>query len=257
MDFTIKSDTYLNLQSEMSMADGLVARIAALLTGTSGRIVLTTSFGLEDQVLTQAAVSAMALTGRTIEFATLDTGRLFPETIDVWAETERVYDVQIACLTPDGSTLANLVKAQGVMGFRQSADNRIACCDVRKLAPLRQFLKGADLWITGLRADQSAARAATAFIVHDMGFGVLKAQPLADWSRDDVVDYAEENNVPVNVLHDRGFLSIGCAPCTRAVAPGESERAGRWWWEDEGHKECGLHRRDIQTLPAPVLETLA
>lgn len=236
----VATDRLPSLQSIESLPE----RMAALLRATPGRVVLTTSFGLEDQVLTHAAVAAMDATGRDIAFATLDTGRLFAETYDVWAETERRYGLHIACLAPGATALADLVAAQGVLGIRRSVQARKACCDTRKLAPLKRFLAGADLWITGLRADQSAARAATAFTQHDAGFGVLKAQPLADWTRADVAAYAAAHDVPVNALHAAGFLSIGCAPCTRAVAPGEPERAGRWWWEDEGHKECGLHRRE-------------
>ncbi len=235
----------------------LTARLAALLRATPGRVVLTTSFGLEDQVLTHAAASAMALpefadAGRRIEVATLDTGRLFTETLDTWAATERRYRLRVAAFAPDTATVEALVAGQGVEGFRDSLDARRACCGVRKVAPLHRVLAGAALWITGLRADQSAAREATPFASWDEQFTVVKAAPLADWSRDDAQRFAEANRVPLNPLHARGFLSIGCAPCTRAVAPGEPERAGRWWWEDESRKECGLHRRPA---PTPVPET--
>ena len=232
-----------DLQARLASADGLARRLAALLDGPFTRIVLTTSFGLEDQVLTHAAAAAMAATGRPIHFATLDTGRLFPETYEVWAATEQRYRIKVACLPPDAAALNRLVAEQGVSGFRASVENRKVCCATRKIAPLRQVLQGADLWVTGLRADQSQARAETPFASWDEAFGVVKASPLADWSREDAARFAADNNVPVSRLHAQGFLSIGCAPCTRAVAPGEPERAGRWWWEDEGHKECGLHGR--------------
>ncbi len=250
-----------NVLAALRPEDDLVARMAALLRSAAGRVVLTTSFGLEDQVLTHAAAAAMALpefaaTGRRIELATLDTGRLFAETLDVWAATERRYGLRVASLSPDAATVESLVAAQGVEGFRDSVDARRACCGVRKVAPLRRALAGASLWITGLRADQSEAREATPFATWDEQLGMVKAAPLADWSRDDVARHAADNRVPLNVLHARGFLSIGCAPCTRAVAPGEPERAGRWWWEDEGRKECGLHRRPAQAASAPLPRTL-
>ena len=246
------------IDAALREAADLPARLAALLRATPGRVVLTTSFGLEDQVLTHAAAAAMALpgsAGRRIEVATLDTGRLFAETLDTWAATERRYGLRVAAFSPDTATVEQLVALQGVEGFRDSLDARRACCGVRKVAPLHRALAGAALWITGLRADQSAAREATPFATWDEQFAVVKASPLADWSRDDAVRYAAEQRVPVNALHARGFLSIGCAPCTRAVEPGEPERAGRWWWEDESRKECGLHRRPASSTPARATET--
>ncbi len=248
------SQDITGLQARLAFADGLAGRLAVLLSGPFARIVLTTSFGLEDQVLTHAAAAAMAATGRTIRFATLDTGRLFPETYDVWAATERRYRISVACLAPDAAALRRLVAEQGVSGFRDSVENRKACCAIRKIVPLQQALQDADLWITGLRADQSQARAETSFISWDNAFSVVKASPLADWSREDAVRFAADNGVPVNRLHAQGFLSIGCAPCTRAVAPGEPERAGRWWWEDENRKECGLHGR-FAPAASPMMET--
>ncbi len=249
-----------DLDAALRAAPDLPARLAALLRAAPGRVVLTTSFGLEDQVLTHAAAAAMALPefareNRRIEIATLDTGRLFTETLDTWAATERRYALRVASFAPDTATVEQLVATQGVEGFRDSLDARRACCGVRKVAPLHRALSGAALWITGLRADQSAAREATPFATWDAQFAVAKASPLADWSREDAVRYAAVNRVPVNALHARGFLSIGCAPCTRAVEPGEPERAGRWWWEDESRKECGLHRRPAAVMPTPVAET--
>ena len=249
-----------DLDAALRAAPDLPARLAALLRAAPGRVVLTTSFGLEDQVLPHAAAAAMALPefareNRRIEIAPLDTGRLFTETLDTWAATERRYALRVASFAPDTATVEQLVATQGVEGFRDSLDARRACCGVRKVAPLHRALSGAALWITGLRADQSAAREATPFATWDAQFAVAKASPLADWSREDAVRYAAVNRVPVNALHARGFLSIGCAPCTRAVEPGEPERAGRWWWEDESRKECGLHRRPAAVMPTPVAET--
>ena len=212
-------------------------RLAALRRALPGRLVLTTSFGAEDQVLTHLIAEA----GLDIALVTLDTGRLPQETYDVWAATERRYGLRVASFHPDPAGLAALVAAQGVNGFRDSPAARQECCAVRKLAPLRHALRGASGWITGLRADQSAHRQTVPFLDTDPGFGVLKASPLRDWTRARVTDFLARHDVPANALHARGFVSIGCAPCTRAVAPGEPERAGRWWWEAESARECGLH----------------
>ena len=231
------------ISAAIEAAEGLTERLSAVLRIAESTPVLTTSFGLEDQVLTHAAFVAMAATGRDIRFVTIDTGRLFPETYEVWAATERRYGVRVTCVSPEAGALASLVATHGINGFRDSIDVRRACCETRKVAPLRAALAGSDVWITGLRADQSGTRGDTAFASWDQTFGLLKLSPLADWTRDRALAYAQANAVPLNTLHARGFLTIGCAPCTRAVAPGEPERAGRWWWEDADHKECGLHRR--------------
>jgi phosphoadenosine phosphosulfate reductase len=205
----------------------------------AGRVVFTTSFGLEDQ----AIVHAIAASGVEIEIATLDTGRLFPETYDLWAATEERYGLRIAAFAPRAGALEALVARQGINGFRASVEARKACCSVRKVEPLGRALAGAAGWVTGLRAGQSPHRAATPYAEHDATYGVLKINPLADWSRAEVEAYIADHRVPYNPLHDRGFPSIGCAPCTRAVRVGEPERAGRWWWEQETKKECGLHLR--------------
>jgi phosphoadenosine phosphosulfate reductase len=216
-------------------------RIGLIRQSVPGRIVFTTSFGLEDQAITQA----IAASGAAIDIVTLDTGRLFPETYDLWAETEERYGLRIAGLTPERQALEALVAEQGINGFRRTVEARKACCAVRKVEPLGRALAGAAAWITGLRADQSGHRASTPLVAFEEGYGLIKANPLADWSRPDLVAYVAEHRIPYNPLHDRGFASIGCAPCTRALRPGEPERAGRWWWEDEGKKECGLHLRPI------------
>lgn len=215
----------------------LAARLVAIRAAVAGRLVFTTSFGLEDQALTHALVTA----GVDVAFATLDTGRLFPETLDVWARTQARYAIKIASFAPEAARVEALVAADGVDGFYRSVEARKACCHARKVEPLGRVLRVAAGWITGLRADQSNARGATPLAVDDARHGLVKFNPLADWSRERVVDYVGAHAVPINALHERGFLSIGCAPCSRAVAPGEPERAGRWWWEDEGKKECGLH----------------
>jgi phosphoadenosine phosphosulfate reductase len=215
----------------------LAERLAAIREGLDGAIVFTTSFGLEDQVILHHICDA----GLDIDVVTLDTGRLFPETYTVWEETERRYGRRIRAVFPHRAALEDLISAQGINGFYHAKQARIACCDVRKVEPLKRALAGAQGWITGLRAEQSADRAKAGVVIADRERNLLKFNPLIDWSRHALEECAFAHEVPVNTLHQRGFLSIGCAPCTRAVRPGEPERAGRWWWEDGAKKECGLH----------------
>lgn len=212
-------------------------RLRRLRAAVDGRIVFTTSFGLEDQALAELVAEA----GVDVEFVTLDTGRLFPQTYDLWSATEARYSRRIKAVYPNHEALESLVSDQGVDGFYASQDMRKACCGVRKVEPLGRALAGAAAWVTGLRADQSDERQDLPFVSFDALRGLLKVNPLLDWTRAKTKAFADERGVPVNALHAQGFLSIGCAPCTRAVQPGEDERAGRWWWEREGGKECGLH----------------
>lgn len=211
-----------------------------------GRLVLTTSFGLEDQALTHAAANE----DLDIDLVTLDTGRLFPETYAVWAETERRYGIRVRAFTPERRDVETLVAEDGIDGFKNAVAARLRCCGVRKVEPLARALAGAAGWITGLRGDQSAHRAGVPFAEVDTVRRLVKINPLGDFSREAVRDYVRANEVPYNPLHDVGFLSIGCAPCTRAVRPGEPERAGRWWWEQEEKKECGLHLRPLPAQQA-------
>ncbi len=215
----------------------LFERLAAIRAQIPGRVVFTTSFGLEDQAIAHA-IFAQAL---PIDVATLDTGRLFPETHDVWAQTERRYGVRVLAFAPEHHSVEALVARQGIDGFRSSVEARLDCCAVRKVAPLARALDGSAAWITGLRADQSADRAQLLPALFDEERGLIKVNPLFDWTRDRTREFVRAHDVPCNALHERGFLSIGCAPCTRAVMPGEPERAGRWWWEQSQKKECGLH----------------
>jgi phosphoadenosine phosphosulfate reductase len=215
----------------------LFQRVAAIRRHILGRVVFTTSFGLEDQAIAHAIFSqALA-----IDVATLDTGRLFPETHDVWAETERLYGVRVLAFAPEHRAVEALIAGQGIDGFRSSVEARLDCCAVRKVAPLGRALEGSTAWITGLRADQSADRAQVLPAQFDEERGLIKVNPLFDWTRERTREFVRAHDVPCNALHERGFLSIGCAPCTRAVMPGEPERAGRWWWEQSQNKECGLH----------------
>lgn len=230
----------------------LFERLAAIRSLIAGRIVFTTSFGLEDQAIAHAIFSQ----DLAIDVATLDTGRLFPETHEVWAETERRYGIRVRAFAPAHGGIEALVSRQGIDGFRSSVAARHDCCTVRKVAPLTRALDGGAAWITGIRADQSVDRAHVAAAAFEEARGLIKVNPLFDWTRKRTLDFVRAHQIPYNTLHDRGFLSIGCAPCTRAVAPGEPERAGRWWWEQDEKKECGLHRgpdgRLVRASPPPV-----
>jgi bifunctional enzyme CysN/CysC len=215
-----------------------VERLQRLRKEIAGRIVFTTSFGLEDQVIMQM----LCENNIEVDLITLDTGRLFPETYKLWAETEKRFGRRVQAVYPLHDAIESLVKRRGINGFYESREARLACCFARKVEPLGRALAGAQAWITGLRGEQSAGRRDMMLIGFDTANGVIKLNPLFDWSRDAVQDLIKAKDVPVNPLHAKGFASIGCAPCTRAIAPGEPERAGRWWWEEESAKECGLHR---------------
>jgi phosphoadenosine phosphosulfate reductase len=176
-----------------------------------------------------------------VDVFTLDTGRHFPETLQTLNESGLRYRLKIRIVAPEAREIEGLVARDGIMGFRLSIENRKACCEVRKVRPLRRALAGASGWITGLRRQQTAGRASVAFAEWDEEHRLLKLNPVADWSSERLDGYLKSNRVPVNPLHARGFPSIGCQPCTRAIRPGEDIRAGRWWWENEDGKECGLH----------------
>jgi phosphoadenosine phosphosulfate reductase len=219
-------------------------RVASIRRMVVGRIVFTTSFGLEDQAIAHAIFQQ----NLDIEVVTLDTARLLPENHEVWARTERHYGRRILAFYPDRAAVESLVASHGINGFHNSLEARMACCTIRKVESLGRALSGAAAWVAGLRADQSDERAGISFATVDRPRHLVKVHPLFDWKREEVAIFVREHNVPYNALHDRGFLSIGCAPCTRAVVPGESERAGRWWWEREQKKECGLHRHHATAL---------
>ncbi|PIF60886.1 phosphoadenylyl-sulfate reductase [Flavobacterium sp. 11] len=202
------------------------------------KVVFSTSFGQEDQVIT-------ALIGQNdlpITIFTLDTGRLFQETYDVFHKTLKKYKKEIKVYFPEASEVQNLLNQKGPNSFYESVENRKECCFIRKVAPLTKALKGNVIWITGLRAEQSENRNDLAAFEYDAHFNIIKFNPLLKWTLKEVEDYLEKNNVPQNALHKKGFVSIGCAPCTRAIAEGEDIRAGRWSWESS-HKECGLHQK--------------
>jgi phosphoadenosine phosphosulfate reductase len=238
--FNLKDRAKLeDLGQRLARAVTLEDRVQAIAKELSPGVRFSTSLGLEDQ----AVLHAIAVTGAPIHVFTLDTGRHFPETLDTIAESEQRYGLKIRVIAPQAGDLETLVARDGINGFRQSVDARKACCDIRKVRPLRRALAGASGWVTGLRRGQSQGRTEVPFVSHDSDFDLAKINPLADWSLDQLEAYIAANNIPVNALHARGFPSIGCQPCTRAVAPGEDIRAGRWWWESADGKECGLHRR--------------
>ncbi len=212
-------------------------RLVRLRRELAGTIVFTLGFGVDGQLIFHWICEH----GLDIDVVTLDTGRLFPETYELWAETERRYGRKIRAVYPDHVALEALVGKHGIDGFYDSKSAREACCDVRKTAPLDRALMDAEAWISGLRADQSAARRSAGLVSVDAARRLLKINPLIDWSRDDVLAAAKAKRIPVNPLHAKGYVSIGCAPCTRAIASGEPERNGRWWWESGGSRECGLH----------------
>ena len=230
------------LDEALGKTDDLVTRIEEIANRIEGRIAFSTSLGLEDQVILHAiAKSGVIKSGAAVDVFTLDTGRLFPEVLETIELSELRFRIRIRLVAPDAAEVEDLVARDGVFGFRQSIDNRKACCEVRKVRPLNRALQGAQGWITGLRREHSDARAEVPLAAWDTERGLTKINPVADWSEQQLAAYISANNIPVNPLHARGFVSIGCAPCTRAIQPGESPRAGRWWWENEEKKECGLH----------------
>ncbi|MEO8413142.1 MAG: phosphoadenylyl-sulfate reductase [Ginsengibacter sp.] len=211
--------------------------LLALVKQFPGKVIFSTSFSYEDQVITHKILSKQL----PIKIFTLDTGRLFPETYSVWRATNERYDTHIKAFYPDNSLLEDLVAKKGPNSFYESVENRKDCCYIRKVQPLKRALKDNAIWITGLRAEHSANRHDMPPVEWDESNDIIKYHPVLDWSTEEVKQFINENNIPYNSLHDKGFVSIGCAPCTRATRPGEDFRAGRWWWEDNTKKECGLH----------------
>ena len=232
-----------HLASALAGLERLEDRIATIRSAIPGRIVFSSSLGIEDQVI----LHVIAESGTDIDVLTLDTGRHFPETLETIRDSELRYGLKIQVVAPDKEDVDALVARDGVFGFRNAVENRIACCDVRKVRPLNRALKGAAGWVTGMRRAQSQGRGDTEFASFDSERGLVKANPLADWSLERVEAFVKQHDVVVNALHAQGYPSIGCQPCTRAITPGEDIRAGRWWWENEDGKECGLHNRPKST----------
>lgn len=204
----------------------------------TGKVVFSTSFGQEDQVITDLIDKSEA----AITIFTLDTGRLFQETYDVFHRTLKKYKTPIKVCFPEAKAVEELLEKKGPNSFFDSVENRKECCSIRKVVPLKKALAGNAVWITGLRAEQSENRSDLNLFEYDNHFQIIKFNPLLKWTLAEVQTYIDANKVPQNSLHKKGFVSIGCAPCTRAIAEGEDIRAGRWYWE-QSHKECGLHSK--------------
>jgi phosphoadenosine phosphosulfate reductase len=202
-------------------------------------LVLSTSLGLEDQVLTAMVLGQR----RETEVFTLDTGRLFPETYDLIARTNKFFGIRMKTYFPDAAKVEQMVARHGINLFYDSVEHRKMCCGIRKVAQLPRAFREKEAWICGLRKDQSVSRFFNKLVEWDANNGLVKINPLINWTEKQVWDYIKKHDIPYNLLHDRGFPSIGCEPCTRAIEPGEDVRAGRWWWENDLHKECGLHKR--------------
>lgn len=206
----------------------------------TGRIGLSSSLGLEDQALTHMICTI----DRSTKIFTLDTGRLFPETYSLINKTNLTYDIKIQIYFPDYKKVEEMVSTKGINLFYESVEFRHLCCNIRKVEPLKRALQGLDVWITGLRREQNITRKNMQLVEWDEDDEIIKLNPLIEWSEREVKDYIKTHNVPYNTLHDKGFPSIGCLPCTRAIKYDEDIRAGRWWWENPEHRECGLHKRN-------------
>lgn len=223
---------------ETSLAGkGVAEQISILNSYVDSNVVFSSSLGLEDQVITDIIATHQL----NVDIFTIDTGRLFKEVYDLIDKTNKHYKLKIRVYFPDYVSVENLTNEKGPNSFYDSIDNRIECCNIRKVEPLRRALASASVWITGLRRDQSANRENMKLVQWDSDRALIKFNPLIDWTSEDVMDYIEKNEVPINPMHQEGFVSIGCAPCTRAISLGEDPRSGRWWWETS-HKECGLHK---------------
>ena len=245
--------------------------VGFFLEAYKGRIALSSSLSIEDQTLTDmmvrptpnpsqgegssdtsAADSAYRSNqsplpsggaGGGFRIFTLDTGRLFPETYQLIDKTNLTYGIQLEVFFPDYREVQRMVREEGINLFYNSIESRHRCCQIRKLEPLSRAFQGLDAWICGLRREQSVTRQDMQVVEWDEMHGLIKVNPLISWTEQQVWDYIRQHHVPYNKLHDKGYPSIGCEPCTRAIQPGEDVRAGRWWWESPDHRECGLHQR--------------
>jgi phosphoadenosine phosphosulfate reductase len=225
-------------------AEGSISQLRAAVASYKN-VCYANSLGAESMVLTDLIWEAVP----QIEIFSIDTGRLFPETYDLIERLQRRYGRKLRIYYPEAARLEQWVGENGINGFRNGMEQRRSCCAVRKVGPFRRALVGRDAWVTGIRRGQSTSRALAAPIEWDAEYGLHKVSPLLDWSEKEIWDYIRKRRLPYNSLHDIGYPSIGCAPCTRAVQPGEEARAGRWWWERTDSRECGLHpRRQIPAL---------
>ena len=232
-EYTFKDIDLLNQQVEGKSAVEIIQWANETF---DGKVTLASSLGQEDQVLTE-------MIGSMMDVFTLDTGRLFPESYNLIADTEKKYGIKVKLYFPDAVEVEDMVSKKGINLFYESIENRKQCCKIRKLNPLRRALEPYKAWICGLRKEQSVTREGVKVVEWDGLHQMFKINPLAEWSTEQMLNYIKEREVPYNPLHDKGFISIGCASCTRAVKPGQHLRDGRWWWESPEHKECGLHTK--------------
>ena len=213
--------------------------VGFFLKAYQGRIALSSSLSIEDQTLTDIIVTQ----DKNTRIFTLDTGRLFPETYQLIEKTNMTYGIKIEVFFPDYHEVQRMLREEGINLFYNSVESRHRCCQIRKLEPLKRAFQGLDVWICGLRREQSITRQDMQVVEWDEIHQLIKVNPLISWTEEQVWEYIKKHSVPYNKLHDRGYPSIGCEPCTRAVQPGEDVRSGRWWWESPDHRECGLHQR--------------
>lgn len=227
---------HLNLLDEYAAEHSIEESLSYFISLFPGAVKFSSSLGQEDQVLTDI----IARNKLNIDIFTIDTGRLFPETYDLLERTGYRYNININTYFPQAEAVQQFVNTQGINGFYHSVENRISCCGIRKVEPLNRALQGCKIWVTGIRGEQSENRSHMTLVEWNEARQLYKFNPLLHWTYDEVIEYINQHHVPYNKLHDKGFVSIGCAPCTRAIEPGEDARAGRWWWE-ASKKECGLH----------------
>ena len=226
----------LNQKYSQATAEEL---LSGFLAEYKGKIALSSSLGIEDQVLTHMVCNI----DKTIKIFTLDTGRLFPETYDLIHRTNHKYGIKMSVYFPEAAQVEEMVNKKGINLFFESVENRKLCCNLRKIQPLKRAFEGLEVWICGLRSEQSVTRQNMQKIEWDEANGIIKLNPLIDWTEEETKAFIKANGIPYNPLHDKGYPSIGCQPCTRAIFAGEDIRAGRWWWENPDTKECGLHKR--------------
>jgi phosphoadenosine phosphosulfate reductase len=230
----------LNQKLEGRSAQGI---LSFFINEFDGTLAFGTSLGAEDQVITDM----IAKIDKSTKIFTLDTGRVFPETYQTLQQTIEKYGLNIDVYFPNSEKVERMVNERGINLFYSSVENRKMCCQVRKIEPLHRAMTGVNAWVTGIRREQSVTRILTDIVEYDAATQKLKVNPLVDWTEEDVWNYIKDHEVPYNKLHDHGFPSIGCQPCTRAISAGEDVRAGRWWWEAPEQKECGLHKHNGQS----------
>ncbi|MCC5944380.1 MAG: phosphoadenylyl-sulfate reductase [Bernardetiaceae bacterium] len=230
---------FLNRVGHLISPNDPLESLKDLVADYPNQLVFSSSFSLEDQAITHL----IAANDLDIEIFSLDTGRLFAETYEVWEKTRQKYGKAITTYCPDTTKIEDLVSRKGLFSFYDSLENRKECCYIRKVEPLQRALAGNLIWITGIRAEHSPNRQNMPLLEWDDDNQILKYHPILHWTSEQLNDFIQKNQIPYNKLHDKGYPSIGCQPCTRAVKPGEDMRAGRWWWEEASKKECGLHNR--------------